>query len=203
MYVSSTISDFLLSHLDQILQMVAAFSISDGIKEMTAPSIRDGTKEPDDPATFDVVDSRNAAIPLIPLWLEGKEIRTSNTFYVYSTISGIILYQATAATRHVTEAALSSAQKASGTWLQSSVASRNTIFLRVAEILGARREECWNTIRHETHCSRTYFDYTFDLSIEACKDVVYGPSSRREMAWSMAREETSTRSGVVLGIVGS
>ena len=107
----------------------------------------------------------------VPLWLDGKEVTTSKTFDVISPVSDRVIHKAAAASVEDVEATLRSSQQAFRKWSLSPPPVRRDIFLKAAQILIERKEECWSAVGDETGCDRQYFEFTFDLTVQACKDV--------------------------------
>ena len=131
----------------------------------------------------------------IPLWLNGEEVSPSKTFDTVSPRTRQVIHQAAAASLQDAEAALTSSNQAFQTWSLTRHSERRDIFLRAADIFLARKEECWNAVHDETGCDRAYFEFTFDLTIQACKDVA---GLVRAIAGTLPQLADANRTGVVL-----
>lgn len=107
----------------------------------------------------------------IPLWLDGKEITTSTTFDVISPLDQKTLYKSSSASEDDAHAAIAAAEKALPAWSQTKPNVRRDIFLKAAEELSRRRDECFHYSRTNTGAAESMFGFEFQLAVDACKDV--------------------------------
>lgn len=141
----------------------------------------------------------------IPLWLNGKEVTTSKTLDVISPVTNKLIYKAAAATEDDAAAAVKAGEEAFKSWSQTKPSFRRDIFLRAAEELAKRREECWQYTRNETGAERSMFDFEFGLLLDACKALGGLISSIQGTVPTVSEEGSSAivfkePYGVVLGI---
>ncbi|KIX06193.1 uncharacterized protein Z518_04167 [Rhinocladiella mackenziei CBS 650.93] len=141
----------------------------------------------------------------IPMWLDGREISTSNAFDVISPVTHEVLYQAAAASEDDVDAAIRSCEQAFRSWSKTKPHFRRDIFLRAAQIFAARKDECCQTLRQETGTGKPFFEVTFHQAIEMCKDVAGLIQTIAGQAPIVAEEGKSAivyrePLGVVLGI---
>ena len=141
----------------------------------------------------------------IPLWLDGKEVTTSDTFDVISPVTHEKLYSCASAKESDAEAAIASCEKAFKTWSQTKPAYKRDIFLKAAEIFESRRDECWKYMREETGSEPPMFQFIYNAAIDACKDIAGLISTVRGIVPTVAEEGSSAivykePYGVVLGI---
>lgn len=141
----------------------------------------------------------------VPMWLDGKQITTSQTLDVTSPVTNKKLYTAAAATNEDALKAIEAAKRAFPAWSATKPAFRRDIFLRAAEEFARRRDECYKYAFEETGSPPSMFGFEFQLAIDACKDIagliqtVQGtvPTTAEEGSSAMMLREPY---GVVLGI---
>lgn len=107
----------------------------------------------------------------IPLWLDGKEIKTSTTFDVVSPIDQQKLYSCSSASEDDALAAVAAAEKAFKTWSQTKPSERRDIFLRAAEEFTKRRDELFAYVHTETGAPDSMFGFEYGVAIDGCKAV--------------------------------
>lgn len=107
----------------------------------------------------------------VPLWLDGKEVTTSQTLDVISPVTGKKLYTAAAATNEDALKAIEAAHRAFPAWSATKPAARRDIFLRAAAEFERRRDECYKYCFEETGSPNSMFGFEFQLAIDACKDI--------------------------------
>ena len=107
----------------------------------------------------------------IPLWLDGKEVKTSSSFDVTSPVDHNKLYSCSAASEDDALAAIASAEKAFKSWGQTKPAERRDIFLRAGEGFLKRRDELYEYSRTETGAPESMFAFEFGAAADACKAV--------------------------------
>jgi acyl-CoA reductase-like NAD-dependent aldehyde dehydrogenase len=108
---------------------------------------------------------------IIPFWLDGKEVTTTNTFEVTSPVDHKVLYKTSSASTHDAQAALDAAQKAFKGWSKAKPAIRRDIFLKAGGIMSSRKEELWQYSQRETGAERGVFEFEFGLAVETFKAV--------------------------------
>jgi acyl-CoA reductase-like NAD-dependent aldehyde dehydrogenase len=128
---------------------------------------------------------------IAPLWLDGKEVTTSGTFDVSSPVTNKVIYKASAASKEDVDAAVASAEKALKSWSKTKPATRSAIFLRAADELEARKEQCFKYMREETGSERMMFDLTFEMMMGGIRDIAGLVSSINGSVPTIAEEGRS------------
>lgn len=141
----------------------------------------------------------------IPLWLNGKEVKTSTTFDITSPIDHKKLYTCSSASEQDAIAAIEAAQKAFPSWSQTKPSFRRDIFLKAAEEIAKRRDELFAYTHTETGVAEQMFGFEYGLAIEGCKTVAGLISASQGEVPTIAEEGKSAMVikepyGVVLGI---
>lgn len=108
---------------------------------------------------------------VVPLWLDGKELETGQTFDVVSPTTAKTCHWAAAATEENAEAAIQSCRRAFSTWSQAKPTTRRDIFLRAASHFERRKAELWDILHLETGVDRPFFEATFAGAVDMCKDI--------------------------------
>ncbi|KAH0828278.1 Vanillin dehydrogenase [Fonsecaea pedrosoi] len=121
---------------------------------------------PDDFTQF-TVDSSTA----VPLWLDGRQVRTSRTFEVVSPVTGKTLWHSSTASITDAEAAVESSQKAFTAWSKTKPNERREIILRAVAILERRKNELFHYTSNETGATAKAFAKDHELAIQCCKSV--------------------------------
>ena len=86
----------------------------------------------------------------IPLWREGEQVKTTNTFDVVSPLTDKVLYQSSAASADDALAAVAAAERAFPQWSKTKPGHRRDLFLRAAEELRRRKDDLWHFCSIET-----------------------------------------------------
>jgi acyl-CoA reductase-like NAD-dependent aldehyde dehydrogenase len=107
----------------------------------------------------------------IPLWLGGKEVKTSSTFDIVSPVSLKKVYSCSSASEDDANAAVAAAAEAFKTWSLTKPSFRRDIFLRAAQELESRREEAFGYVQGETGESEAFFAFEYTLAADAFKSV--------------------------------
>jgi acyl-CoA reductase-like NAD-dependent aldehyde dehydrogenase len=111
-------------------------------------------------------------VPVIPLWLDGKEVNdTSVTYDIVSPTTGQKIYESCSASVEDARRAVESAQTAFETWSQVKPGERRDILLRAADILIRDKEVLRNITRQETGESDAMFEIDFNLALGLCKAI--------------------------------
>lgn len=115
-------------------------------------------------STFDISST-------IPLWLDGKETKTSSTFDVISPLDQQKLYSCASASEDDTQAAVVAAEKAFKSWSKTKPSYRRDIFLRAAAEFEKRRDELLAYSQTETGAPVNMFEFEYNAAIQGCKSV--------------------------------
>lgn len=107
----------------------------------------------------------------IPLWLDGKEVTTTNSYDVVSPKTGQVLYKSASASIEDAERALQSAHKAFESWSTTKPDFRRDILLRAAAILEQRKDELFKLVNEETGAADSMFKFDYNRSIDTCKST--------------------------------
>ncbi|KAL2213340.1 aldehyde dehydrogenase [Sarocladium strictum] len=142
---------------------------------------------------------------VVPLWLDGQQKETVNTFKVISPKTQKHLWSASSAGLEDAEAAVVSAQKAFETWRLTKPYERRDIFLKAYHLLKERREQSMGFSTTETGVPEVMFGFEYNGAMDICyqlasiagtdKGFVVDPEARDTSAM-VIREPY----GVVLGI---
>ena len=127
----------------------------------------------------------------IPLWLDGKEVTTTNTYDVVSPRTGQVLYKSSSASIEDAEKAIQSAHKAAESWSATKPGFRQDILLRAAAILEQRKDELFKLVDEETGAVEAIFKSDFNISVEACKSTGGLASSLRGHVPAVSDEGSS------------
>ena len=107
----------------------------------------------------------------IPLWLNGKEIKTSKTFDVVSPIDQQKLYSCSSASEDDAISAINTAAETFKTWSKTKPSTRRDIFLKAADEFARRRDELHTYSKTETGAADSMFEFEYALACDACKSV--------------------------------
>lgn len=105
---------------------------------------------------------------IIPLWLNGQQKQTANTFTVISPKTHQTLWKASSANTEDAEAAITSAQEAFKTWRFTKRHERRDIFLRAYHLLKERRKQSMEFSTTETGVPEIMFGFEYDGAIDIC-----------------------------------
>lgn len=105
----------------------------------------------------------------IPLWREGEQIKSANSFDIVSPLTEKVLYKCSAASPEDATAAIAAAEKALPAWSKTKPGFRRDLFLRAAEELSRRRDDLWHFCSTETGSTEPYFDFDFNDALESLK----------------------------------
>jgi acyl-CoA reductase-like NAD-dependent aldehyde dehydrogenase len=108
---------------------------------------------------------------IVPLWLDGYQVKTSRTFEVVSPATGEHLWLSSTASKRDVEAAVESSQKAFTSWSKTKPNERRDIILRAADILTRRKDELYHYTGNETGVGEKAFSKDHELAIQCCKSV--------------------------------
>ncbi|MCJ1291708.1 hypothetical protein MMC34_003253 [Xylographa carneopallida] len=116
--------------------------------------------------------ANGASEKIIPLQINGKEVKTSTTFDVVDPSTGKVIWKSASASKEDAMNAIEAAQAAFPAWSKTKPAKRRNILLKAAEILQSRVEELGGYMMTETG-SQTAFATGFNIptSVEMLKDI--------------------------------
>ncbi|MCJ1418137.1 hypothetical protein MMC32_004482 [Xylographa parallela] len=109
---------------------------------------------------------------IIPLQINGHEVKTSTTFDVVDPSTGKVIWKSASASNEDAVNAIEAAQAAFPAWSKTKPAKRRDIMLKAAEILQSRAEELGGYMMTETG-SQAPFATGFNIptSVEMLKDI--------------------------------
>ena len=109
---------------------------------------------------------------IIPLQINGHEVKTSTTFDVVDPSTGKVIWKSASASKEDAVNAIEAAQAAFPAWSKTKPAKRRDIMLKAAEILQSRAEELGGYMMTETG-SQAPFATGFNIptSVEMLKDI--------------------------------
>ena len=113
----------------------------------------------------------NAATYVVPLQINGEEIRTSTTYKVVNPTTNELAWESCSATKAHAIKAAESAQAAFPAWSKMKVATRRGIFLKAADIMVRRADELSNYIKTETAADDPFTAFNVFVSAEQLRDV--------------------------------
>ncbi|KIX99647.1 uncharacterized protein Z520_04282 [Fonsecaea multimorphosa CBS 102226] len=142
----------------------------------------------------------------IPLWLDGNEVKCSDTFDVVSPVDHQILYKCSSASEDDATRAVLAAEKAFKSWSKTKPDTRRDIFLRAADLLEQRSKELHHYSRTEMGMAEMVSKLELGLAINACRCVAGLIQVATTSSMPVVAEEDSNALlvkepyGVVLGI---
>ena len=92
----------------------------------------------------------------IPLWRNGEQVSTINSFDVVSPMTDKVLYKSAAASVDDAVAAVAAAEAAFPSWSKTKPGFRRDLFLKAAEELARRRDDLWYFCSTETGSTGSY-----------------------------------------------
>jgi acyl-CoA reductase-like NAD-dependent aldehyde dehydrogenase len=107
----------------------------------------------------------------IPLWINGRQHVTANTFAVRSAITEKPIYECSAASQADADETLSSAVSAYPNWASTKPAARRDILLRSADLFDKRRDELEDTIREEIGADAGFARFNTATAAEMFRDA--------------------------------
>ncbi|KAL1311866.1 hypothetical protein AAFC00_001938 [Neodothiora populina] len=102
----------------------------------------------------------------VPLWLNGKEVSTSNKLEVISPLTGKPVHSASAASVEDVHAAVAAAKAALPAWSATKPSERRDLLLRAADEFERRRGDLWYFCKYETGSTPGFHDFDFKDMIE-------------------------------------
>ncbi|KAI5363669.1 Putative aldehyde dehydrogenase domain, aldehyde/histidinol dehydrogenase [Septoria linicola] len=95
----------------------------------------------------------------VPLWRNGEQIQTTNSFDL----------KASSASVDECNAAVDAAQKAFPAWSKTKPGHRRDLFLKAAEEMVRRKDELWHFANQEVASTDMYFAFDFNDALESLK----------------------------------
>lgn len=108
---------------------------------------------------------------VIPLWLDGQQKHTTDTFTVTSPKTHEPLWRASSASVQDAEAAAASAQAAFSTWRLTKPHERRAIFLRAHQLLQSRRAQSMHLSTSETGVPSPMFGFEYAGAMDTCAQL--------------------------------
>jgi len=105
----------------------------------------------------------------VPLWRDGQQVSTVNSFHVISPLTDEVLYRSSAASTDDALAAVAVAERAFPAWSSTKPGHRRDLFLRAAEELVRRKDDLWHFCSKETGSTEPYFEFDFNDALESLK----------------------------------
>ncbi|KAK6362481.1 hypothetical protein LTS17_012822 [Exophiala oligosperma] len=141
----------------------------------------------------------------VPLWIDGCEVLTGQTFDVVSPVNGKVCWKAASADESDAIAAVEAASTAFELWSKTKPAARRDIFLRAHGLLRERRELAKNYSHVETASPDAQFAFEYNAGMELCLQLANLPAALNGIV--PETDEAGSRAivirepfGVVLGI---
>lgn len=118
-------------------------------------------------------NGETTALYTIPLQINGKDVQSSGgTFDVVSPAHHKVLWSCSSASKADALAAVEAAAAAFPAWSKTKPAARRDIFLRAADILQRRAEECGGYMMAETGAEAAFSKgFNVPLTAEILRDV--------------------------------
>ena len=108
---------------------------------------------------------------VIPLHINGQEIKTDTTFDVVNPSTGQVIWKSSAALKEDAIHAVEAAQAAFPAWSKVKPTKRRDILLLAAEIMTKRIEELGDYMMTETGAGLPAKDFNVATAIELLKDI--------------------------------
>lgn len=142
---------------------------------------------------------------IIPLWINGKEVKTETSFDVTSPLNGEVLHSSSSASEKEAMDAIAAAERAFPSWSETKPNERCDLFLRAHQQSEKRKDELWNYCKDEAGSTEPYFAFEYGDMLESMKSCAGLITTVRSTAPTLAEEGRSATIlqepyGVVLGI---
>jgi acyl-CoA reductase-like NAD-dependent aldehyde dehydrogenase len=115
--------------------------------------------------------ANGSAATVVPLIIDGKEISTATKFSVISPESSKVIWECSSASREDAVAAVEAAARAFPAWSKSRIEDRRQIFLKAADILETRAEECRRSMTQETGALEQFSNFNISTSADLLREV--------------------------------
>lgn len=116
-------------------------------------------------------DKESSVSFTVPFLIDGKEVVSSTTFPVVSPSDSETLWQCSSASVKDAMAAVEAASTAFPTWSKTKPSFRRNIFLKAAELLDKREDECLRYLMRETGALEAFAKFNTTITTEMLKDV--------------------------------
>ncbi|CAK4002996.1 Vanillin dehydrogenase [Lecanosticta acicola] len=129
----------------------------------------------------------------VPLWRNGEQVETTDTFDIISPLTEKALYKSSSASVEDVDAAIGAAEQAFPSWSKTKPGFRRDLFLRAAEELVRRRDDLWHFCSTEVASTPPYFEFDFADALESLKSCagLIASSSMQGHVPAMLDEERS------------
>ncbi|KAK5049573.1 hypothetical protein LTR84_004502 [Exophiala bonariae] len=123
----------------------------------------------------DDMESRSGFV--VPLWIDGREVFTQETFDVISPVDGKVSWRASSANESDVMAAVEAASTAFLSWSKTKPAERRSVFLRAHALLIEKRDLAKKYSYVETASSETQFAFEYNAGMELCLQLANLPAA--------------------------
>lgn len=142
---------------------------------------------------------------IVPLWLDGRQKRTENTFTVISPKTHQTLWRSSTASIEDADAAITSAEAAFKTWRFTKRHERRDIFLRAYHLLKERCEQSMAYSTMETGVPEIMFGFEYNGAVDICFQLASIAGTDTRSVIDPEAKDTSAMVlrepyGVILGI---
>jgi acyl-CoA reductase-like NAD-dependent aldehyde dehydrogenase len=107
----------------------------------------------------------------VPFLIDGKEVVSSTTFPVVSPSDSETLWQCSSASVKDAMAAVEAASAAFPAWSKTKPSFRRSIFLKAADLLDKREDECHGYLMRETGAMESFSKFNTTITTEMLRDV--------------------------------
>jgi len=107
----------------------------------------------------------------LPLLINGQDVESKTTFPVTSPATGDKLWEASSVSREDAIKAVDAAVAAFPAWSATKPAARRAIFLKAADILDERKQECIDYMKEETGALEPFCVFNLVNSIEILRGL--------------------------------
>ena len=107
----------------------------------------------------------------VPLLIDGKEVLSPTTFPVVSPSNSETLWQCSSASVKDAIAAVDAASAAFPAWSKTKPSFRRSIFLKAADLLDKRENECHDYLMRETGATEPFAKFNTITTAEMLRDV--------------------------------
>ena len=107
----------------------------------------------------------------VPFLIDGKEVVSPTTFPVVSPSNSETLWQCSSASVKDAIKAVEVASAAFPAWSKTKPSFRRNIFLRAADILDKREDECHGYLMRETGSMEPFAKFNISITTEMLRDV--------------------------------
>jgi acyl-CoA reductase-like NAD-dependent aldehyde dehydrogenase len=143
---------------------------------------------------------------VVPLLIDGKELNTESTFDIISPVTAEEIWKSSSASPLNAQAAVDAAARAFLEWSITRPAFRRDIFLRAAEILERRADECKSYMHEEMGGISAFTSFNITTTAEILRDLAGRIASALTGSIPVCQDQKTNAMvfkepyGVVLGI---